>query len=463
MRKLLLALLALLAAAPAAATGVVVDVNRSGNAWTAEFRLDERVPALFFPRSALTREGQAPWRPQSWRVLTPGVRLERRGHYDVLVPVAGGRLPRTVRVAFVPFTRDLIADYDPALVFSDGTVALYTKQFVGYAADSPAAVARLPLDLNGQSLRETRTVMRFADRAGAVLFGGERLPRAVVRDRDDEGSYVLFGTIRPVGGEAFASIVDPQLPQWLAAALADFTPRLFAHYNNALGPRLGAKPTILASWAEPTPRLVSMGGSVLPGIVTMAFEGEGLTRANREIRDNARWFLAHESAHFWIGQEVRYQFSRDAWITEGGADLLAIRAVAALDPAFDVRGELQREVADCARLTKGRGAASAETRNEHRAYYACGAVIALAAQSAGNVPFERFVRELIAANRGDGVVSRGEWLAAMDRRARDPALRRSIEALLDRGSADPGALIADILKRARVPHSLGADGVPRLL
>ena len=463
MMRFLLALFALLVAAPAAAAEVAVVVSRDGARWTADFTLDERVPALFFPRSALTREGKAPWRPQSWRVLSAGARLERRGHYDVLVPTSGRLLPRKVQVALVPFTRDLIADYDPALAFSDGSIALYTKQFVGYAAASPAEVARLPIDLNGQSLRQTGTTIRFADRAGPVLFGGRRLAQATVRDHDDEGSYVLFGTIAPVGGDAFASIVDPQLPQWLAAALAEFTPRLFAHYNSVLGPRLGAKPTILASWAGPTPRLVSMGGSVLPGIVTMAFEGEGLTRANREIRDNARWFLAHESAHFWIGQEVRYEYSRDAWITEGGADLLAIRAVAALDQAFDVRGELQREVADCARLTKGRGAASAEMRNEHRAYYACGAVIALAAQSAGNVPFERFVRELIAANRGDGVVSRGEWLAAMDRRARDPALRRSIESLLDRGSADPGALIADILKRARVPHSLGADGVPRLL
>ena len=460
--KILPILLALLTAAPAAATEIAVEVNRDGARWTADFTLDERVPALFFPRSALTREGQAPWRPHSWRVLSGGARLERRGHYDVLVPTAGRRLPRQVRVAFAPFTGDLIADYDPALVFSDGSVALYTKQFVGYAAGSPAEVTRLPRDLNGQSLRQTGTTMRFADRAGPVLFGGKRVARATVRDRDDEGSYVLFGTIRPVGGETFASIVDPQLPAWLAAALAEFTPRLFAHYSSTLGPRLGANPTILASWAGPTPRLVSMGGSVLPGIVTMAFEGEGLTRPNRDIRDNARWFLAHESAHFWIGQEVRYEYSRDAWITEGGADLLAIRAVAALDPQFDVRGELQREVDDCARLSGKRGVASAETRGEHRAYYACGAVIALAAQSAGGVPFEQFVRELITANRGDRVVTRGEWLDAMGRRARNPALRRDIEALLDQGSDKPGALIARILERARVPHSIGANGVPAL-
>lgn len=461
MIRLPIALAALVLAASAAATEVVVDVARDGARWTADFTLDERVPALFFPRSAVTREGHKPWRPQSWRVATSGVRLERRGHYDVLLPAAGRRLPRHIRIAFAPFTRDLIADYDPALVFSDGSVALYTKQFTGFAADSAAEVARLPIDLNGQSLRLTRTRLRFADQAGPVLFAGERVARAMLRDGEDEGSYVLFGPIRPLAGPDFATIIDPELPPWLSASLAEFTPRLFAYYAEALGPRPGVKPTIYASWNGPTPRLVSMGGSVLPGIVTMAFEGSGLTRPNRDIRDGARWFLAHESAHFWLGQAVRYEFSRDSWITEGGADLLAINAVARLGGVAPLP-QLQEAIDDCARLTTSRGAASAETRNEHRAYYACGAVVALAAQGATRQPFERFVRGLIAANRADGIVSRSDWLGQFERQSRQPALRRDIETLLDRGADRPGPLIASILRRAGIAFADGPDGVPRL-
>ena len=41
------------------------------------------------------------------------------------------------------------------------------------------------------------------------------------------------------------------------------------------------------------------------------------------------------------------------------------------------RQALQSAVDDCASLTAGRGIASAEQRNEHRAYYACGALFGL--------------------------------------------------------------------------------------
>ena len=42
-----------------------------------------------------------------------------------------------------------------------------------------------------------------------------------------------------------------------------------------------------------------------------------------EIVERSRWFIGHEGAHFWLGQTVRYAFADEAWITEGGADLMA--------------------------------------------------------------------------------------------------------------------------------------------
>jgi hypothetical protein len=61
---------------------------------------------------------------------------------------------------------------------------------------------------------------------------------------------------------------------------------------------------------------------------------------------------------------VRYQYSREAWITEGGADLLAFRTVAATDPTYDARAQLQRALDDCVSLTRGKGieTASSATR-----------------------------------------------------------------------------------------------------
>jgi hypothetical protein len=174
------------------------------------------------------------------------------------------------------------------------------------------------------------------------------------------------------------------------------------------------------------------------------------------------WFIAHEAAHFWLGQTVSYQYARDAWITEGGADLLAIRAVAEADPTYDPRIELDRSIKDCVSLTRRRGVESARERNEHRAYYACGAVFGLVAEAGSGRSFYTFARALIGANRGDGIVSRAEWLAALDTATRKPDLARDIARLLDRGVSDPGEFIAALLGRAGVDFVLDANGIPKL-
>src|SRR6185437_8130356 len=124
---------------------------------------------------------------------------------------------------------------------------------------------------------------------------------------------------------------------------------------------------------------------------------------NEGLRNHALWFIAHESAHFWLGEAVVYQYARDAWITEGGADLLAFRIVAEVEPGYDARAELQKAIDDCIRFTTGHGIAGAEDRNEQRAYYACGTVFGLVAEAASHRPFGAFVRRLVDAHRGDRV------------------------------------------------------------
>jgi hypothetical protein len=410
----------------------------------------------------LTREGQRPWRPQSWRVETPGVRLERQGRYDILVAAEGGPLPARVRVAFTPFREDLIADYDPALIFTDGSVALYTKQFVGVPVASPAAAAAMPLDLNGVRLPDSETWLTFRDAAGPVLLAGRRLATLRLRDNHGDGTYILFGPIRPIVTDAMAAIIDPQLPAWVRDSLGRHVPEILGRYAAALGPAPGPKPTFIVSWAGPTPGRISIGGSVLPGLVSLAYEGALLQQESLRGRSFGLRLIAHEGAHFWLGQAVTYQYSREAWITEGGADLLAFRTVEAVDPEIIARNDLNQSIADCVARTRGQGVESAEQRNDQRAYYACGAVFALVAEAASHRPFIEFVRTLVAANRADGTLTRAEWLAELDRVSRDPSLSRDIIVLLDRGVADPRGAIASLFTRSGVRFAPGPDGVPRL-
>ena len=252
------------------------------------------------------------------------------------------------------------------------------------------------------------------------------------------------------------TVIDPALPGWITSELSDLAPQVADLYEDRLGPGQTDRPTVMVGWSGPTQGVTSMNGSVLPGLIVMSFDGAGIVEPTEEMRTVSRWFIAHESAHFWLGQKVRYEAADQAWITEGGADLMAVRALQAIDPAYDARAELQTSVDDCIDLSRGRGIAGAGDRGEHRAYYACGAVFAMAAEGAQRQrdggDWFTFLAPLMQANRRDGVLSREEWLGELTRVSRDPSLRLDVERMLDRGVDDPPAVIARLFDRTGVEH-----------
>lgn len=436
----------------AAEPRVAVTVVRDGDRWTADYELDRDAPAWAFFKSALLRETRQPWRPAWWSVETPGVVIERVGNYDVLRSTDGRPVPRRVRIIMQPQQGDLEADYDPALMFTDGTVALYSGHFDVIPLASAGAARDLPRDLNGVEVAGGPARVTWRDRAGPVLFKGER--RAEVTETDAE-TYVLFGDAAIRQGDGITTVIDPGLPRWLGDELAGFTPRVMHYYAGRLGPNRGEAPTLMVSWTGPTEHLSSMGGSVLPGMISMSFEGEGVLNPDAAALSRAHWFIGHESAHFWMGsQGLRYEFARDAWITEGGADLMAVRALKAIDPTYDDRTELQREVDDCVALSRGKPVASAAERGEHRAYYACGAtwglVIEAAQRRATGGDFFDVVAGFQRRNVDDGILSRDEWLAELTRLSRDATLANDISRMLDDGASDPAAVIARLFERTGV-------------
>jgi hypothetical protein len=426
-----------------------VTVTRDGDAWTADYDLDRDALVWAFFRSALISGSRRPWRLEQWRVVTRGVVLERAGNYDILRAVDGGPVPRRVEIAFTPRSENLEADYG-VLSFTDGSVALPSGQFDVFPLTSVAEAAGVPQDLNGYPLATGPALVTWRDRARPVLFRGERLAQATAAEAN---TYVLFGEADMVESERLVTVTDPGLPAWIGGALQDFAPRVADVYTARLGPGQTDRPTIMVSWAGPTSGMTSMGGSVMPGLVVMRFEGVGVVEPTARVLAAARWFIGHESAHFWLGQVVRYERARDAWITEGGADLMAIRALKVIDPDYDAQAELQKEVDDCIRLADEPVVEAAE-RGEHRALYACGAVFALAAEGAqrratGGDWFD-FLRPLIDASREDGVLTREDWLDALDAVSGDPSLRRDMEMLLDEGAPEAGEVVAGLLERAGV-------------
>ncbi|MDQ1152925.1 hypothetical protein [Brevundimonas sp. SORGH_AS_0993] len=430
-----------------------VTVTRDGEHVTVDYRFGRDATVWAFMDSALETDSRQPWRPRQWTVETPGVVMERRGFYDIVRSRDGGTVPREVRFRVQPQPVDLEAEYR-TLVFSNGTVGLPTRQFDVFALPSVQAAEQLPDDLNRVRVDGGPARVTWRDVGGPVLFKGRR---AADLTTTDERSYVLLGEATVTAGDGLSTVIDPNLPAWIVQEIRNFAPDVGHYYRSRLGESDagGANPIVMAAWNGPTERVTSMSGSVLPGLIVMSFEGRGVTTPQAEIRERSRWFIAHEAAHFWLGQAVRYQFADEAWITEGGADMMAVRALKGLDPAYDDRAELQSEVDDCVALAT-KPVAQAGERGEHRAFYACGAVFALVAEGAqrqrtGGDWFD-FLKPLL--RQPDGVLSREEWLTALTRASRDPSLRGDVERLLDQGASDPSAVVARLFQRTGVAFRL---------
>lgn len=462
MRAIILTVLALLVSGtsvPAAARQAgqeissrpAVTVTRDGDVWTADYQLDLDAPVWGFSVSSLIQGSRKPWRLEQWRVVTPGVLLERVGTRDILRAANGGPIPRRVQIAFTPRSENLEADYR-VLAFTDGSVALPSGQFDVFPLTSVAAAEAVPDDLSDYPLESEPATVTWRDRAGPVLFRGERVAEAVAANAD---TYVLFGQAQMTGTDRLVTVIDPQAPRWIGEAIEDFAPRAADYYASRLGDGLGSRPMVMVSWAGPTPGKTSMGGSVMPGLIVARFEGSGVLEPTARILAAGRWFIGHEAAHFWLGQVVRYERADDAWITEGGADLMAVGALKAIDPDYAALAELQKEVDDCINLAD-ESVVGAAGRGEHRANYACGAVFAMVAEGAqrratGGDWFD-FLKPLIDASREDGVLTREEWLAELTRVSGDASLRADMETLLDSGAADPASVIAGLFDRAGVGY-----------
>ena len=455
MRALLL-FLALLFAAPAAAEPVRVAVAQEGGEFVADFTLPADAPAWGFWRSSTAAADNQSWRLKSWKVLTPGVTLQRRGQQDAFVGEDGRTVPRRVRVRLTPFTGDLNANYVPALDLGGGTMALFDGHFALFSIDQAAKMDSLPPGFDPALVGDFGTAVRFTG-SGIRIVGDVEGHQS----GNSSGAYGIYGALPTVSGDGVRTMIDSELPAWLAGYLSGFTPRVIRALTAGLGPAGLDQPTILASWEGADRNGASMNGGTLKGLILMRFEGKGALSENPALRDMARWFVAHEAAHFWLGQAVTYGSPRDSWIMEGGADLLAIRTIAGLDPSYDGRILLNEALRDCARLA-ARPIASALERDEHRAYYACGAVFALVAEKAHGNNFLAFTRGLIAANQDDRTVNSADWLAALVRASGKPELGRSIATLLDQGSADPAADLAGLLRQAEIPFKTDARGVPQL-
>lgn len=443
-------------AARAAADFDATLTRQKDGTWLLDYRFRRKAPAWFFLRSFPKLDG-ASWRLDSWTVETPGVKLERQGNYDVLS--GDSHALRQVRIRIKPYGLSLKADYTPFLIFSDGGVAVYDAHYGLVPLKAAADAATLPSDLNGMKVEEPRGTLAIVNPGGTLLYKGMTTADRARGNFEGSGAYAYSGPARPIETAAFAGILDPGLPAWIHTELNDFTPKLFALYRDRLGPSASGRPMALVAWGGADMPGQSFGGSVLEGTVVMRISGTKTVDSSPAGLSRLRWFIGHESAHFWMGQTVRYERRADAWITEGTADLLAIRALQKLVPGYDAGAELQREVDECLKVNgPGKPLSGASERGDMRANYACGATLLLIAEAAARKRDPQadafsWVRGLIDANRADGKVTQADWLAAFEAASGDPALTAKLRDYLDKGVEHPGDFFASLFETTGIPYS----------
>jgi hypothetical protein len=189
----------------------------------------------------------------------------------------------------------------------------------------------------------------FASMPGRVARGPLRWTAA------KEGTYVAFGRAPPIDEPRFIAVVDAGFPAWLQDEARALLPRLFNHFAAALGQELPGRPTVLLSYGDAEQAgTLSLKGGTLPGLLLQQDVQLGNARrgtSDQQVLNGFRGTLAHESAHLW---NIRLAHNRGPdWVHEGGADLLAFRALRALGPghrgglggpalASTARGQLRR-------------------------------------------------------------------------------------------------------------------------
>jgi len=429
---------------------VEVVLTRDREAWVAQYHFNQPSPVWFFPRTSPSLDGRN-WRLATYRVETPGVRLVRVGVFDALVSEKKSSLT-DVRIAVTPFSSPLVGDYLPVVDFSDGGLAFYTGHFSVSPAPSVSAVLALTPDVTLVDRRET---FKIVDPQGRVLINGRVQPRSGHTVLHDDGVYVYAGRGALEETSSFSQSIDPGLPSWAREDLVAFLPKLMTLYTEVLGPRKGSKPAALVAYGGSAKPGYSQNGSVLEGMVVLSLSGAAMSTPNPAVRNSLIWIFGHETSHFWLGQNVRYERLTDNWITEGGADYLSLRAIKQLEPSYDIQKPWQGQMDDClARIGPNEALASAHSPDKQHAVYSCGALLSLAATSAAQRQLSSgddfiFIKALLQRSSGNGVVNERIWLDTFALSAGSDA-RTSVEAYLDQGVANPVDFWADLFSKCGV-------------
>lgn len=426
-------------------TVVSIEPGKPGR-WKAEYVLSEPVTALVFTR------GNGDYRTATWR-LQRGFVLERFGATDRIRRKNGKAFER-FKVTVDTYSERIPKDYTPYVRFSDGSVAVFSGQFaVGVPTSNSADDF-----IDGAGNENTR----WPDIA-RITFEPGRFERMIIATEVtddartielDDGEYVYLGGADVLETPHLTSVMDAAAPEWLRELLYDSMAETFEYYESKLGPLADGKPFLLTSFTALDGRRISFTGGVVGSQMAIQLGlGDGIRDTPSE-REFMAQFFAHESAHLWNNGQVIAAEGSEAWLHEGSAEAMAWLALAELGIHTEQTAISLFETAanECIAHLEAGPLATAGRRGEFKAYYECGAVVALAtngaAQEKGGDLFTVW-RELIDSSRaGEGSYRATDYYALTE--AISPELTTAIQAVTEGEPADPEAAVKALLEIGNV-------------
>jgi len=314
MRRLigLCAVLLMLCAAHAhagepAGVAVTIDVRHvSPDLWRVDYRFAHPVTALKF-------NVVGEYRPQAWKIRTPGLGLRTDAESNVIESMKRRAFTEaSVEIrTYAPF---LPKDYSSFNNFSDGGRAIYLGHLQG---DVEQGEATLPMLAR----------FRFAGMKNENVI----VPPANRLQPDGRRGYAYFGPVQAVPAGAVKIVMDPQTPQWLRETILDTGAKVSAYYEKAYQRQLKDELLIMVSVDNfESPGFSMKGGAVMgQGQVAYRLEGKQVLTDHPKLREHAARNVAHEMAHVWQMAVTRGGMGENEapWIHEGGAEAMALDAL----------------------------------------------------------------------------------------------------------------------------------------
>lgn len=443
------------------AVDVVVEPGKSGR-WQVEYRLSEDVDALVFAR------GSGDYRDGTWR-LPRGYIIERLGATDRIRRKNGKPFDR-FKATVDTFSERIPKDYTPYIRFTDGSLAMFSGQFIVGVPQS----GRDDDFIDGANNDNTRWAHSDSLTVDPGIFETMIVGARVVSDAQTielgEGEYIYFGDAAALETPYLTSVMDAAAPAWLRDLLYESMAKTFEFYESKLGPLAGGKPFMLTSFTPLEGRRISFSGGVIGSQIAIQLAlGDGIIDKPEE-REFMAQFFAHESAHLWNNGQAIVADSSEAWLHEGSAEAMAWLALAELGIHTEATATALFEDA-ANKCIEQLGAGPLETagrRGQFQAYYECGAAIALATHgAAGRTGGDLFTvwRPLIENSlAAAGSYGADEYFALTDTVSSD--LTAAIRVLTESEVSDPKAAVLDLLETGNVAvidageNGLALTGLP---